>query len=58
MMEMRGIGVCFGDDSHNAAHVALNMEKGRQYLLENGYESHTVLAREGGGIAASLRSSQ
>lgn len=48
--QTRGIGVCFGDDSHHATQVALNMEKGRQYLLDNGYDNLTVLAREEGKL--------
>ena len=41
------IGVCFGDDSHSPEDVGAGIIETRQYLLENGVEHITYLAREG-----------
>ena len=45
-----GIGVCFGDDSHSPEDVGAGILETRQYLLENGVEHITYLAREGRAI--------
>lgn len=39
----RGIGVCFGDDSHRVTEVGAGLDDARAYLLQHGYESVTVL---------------
>ena len=41
---------CFGDDSHHAGHVGAGIEQAREYLLELGVETITVLAREEDGL--------
>ena len=41
---------CFGDDSHRPSAVGNGIEDARLYLLENGVDSITTLAREGGDI--------
>jgi len=45
-----GLGVCFGDDSHSAEEVGAGILETRQYLLANGVEQITYLARENGQI--------
>lgn len=45
-----GIGFCFGDDSHGPAEVGAGIDQARQYLLGNGVETVTVLAREEGAV--------
>ena len=45
-----GIGVCFGDDSHSPEDVGAGIIETRQYLIENGVEHITYLAREGTSI--------
>ncbi len=40
-----GIPVCFGDDSHAAAHVGDGIEQARQYLLSMGIDRITTLER-------------
>lgn len=42
----RGIGFCLGDDSHGPEQVGENIERGREYLLENGVTSVTVLTKD------------
>jgi histidinol-phosphatase (PHP family) len=42
----RGLAFCFGDDSHGPEQVGANVARGRQYLLENGVRSVTVLTKE------------
>ncbi len=44
------IGVCFGDDSHQVAHVGAGIEAARTCLLECGYEHITVLERASNGL--------
>jgi histidinol phosphatase-like PHP family hydrolase len=44
------IPFCFGDDSHRPSEVGSGIDKARIYLLENGVESITTLAREAGAI--------
>ncbi len=39
----RGIGVCFGDDSHRVTEVGAGLDEAREYLLANGIDSVTVL---------------
>ncbi len=46
----KGIGFCFGDDSHGPADVGAGIEDARRYLLENGVDAVTVLTREDGGL--------
>jgi histidinol-phosphatase (PHP family) len=38
---------CFGDDSHRPADVGAGIDAARDYLLQNGVNSVTVLTREG-----------
>lgn len=45
-----GIGVCFGDDSHSPADVGGGVIESRQYLLDNGVQHITHLARENNKI--------
>ncbi|HUW62026.1 MAG TPA: histidinol-phosphatase [Candidatus Bathyarchaeia archaeon] len=45
-----GIGVCFGDDSHSPEDVGAGILETRQYLIDNGVEHITYLAREGTAI--------
>lgn len=42
-----GIGFCFGDDSHRAGEVGAGINEAREYLLDNGVSSITVLTRDG-----------
>lgn len=42
----KGIGVCFGDDSHGPAEVGEGIEAAREYLLTNDIRHVTVLTRE------------
>ena len=42
-----GIGFCFGDDSHRPSHVGEGVPEARQYLLQLGVPTVTVLRREG-----------
>ena len=44
------IPFCFGDDSHRPSEVGSGIDEARIYLLENGVESITTLAREAGAI--------
>jgi len=46
-----GIGFCFGDDSHGPFQVGRNINRARQYLLDNGVSTITVLTREEEGLA-------
>jgi histidinol-phosphatase (PHP family) len=41
-----GIGFCFGDDSHGPAQVGEGLDRGREYLVENGVYEISVLTRE------------
>jgi histidinol-phosphatase (PHP family) len=45
-----GIAFCFGDDSHGPAQVGQGIDDARCYLLENGVDHITVLARDRGGL--------
>ena len=42
-----GIPVCFGDDSHSPEDVGAGILESRQYLIDNGVDHITYLAREG-----------
>ena len=46
----RGIGLCFGDDSHSLRQVGQNLDRARQYLLEQGVKSIRILRRINGAI--------
>ena len=46
----RGIGFCFGDDSHRASDVGAGFDEGRRYLVANGVHSVTTLRRGPGGL--------
>jgi len=46
-----GVPFCFGDDSHGPDTVGAGIDDARRYLLENGVETVTVLARSGDKIA-------
>jgi histidinol-phosphatase (PHP family) len=50
MAHRMGIGFCFGDDSHGPAQVGQGIEDARLYLLENGVDHVTILARHEGGL--------
>lgn len=42
---------CFGDDSHGPSEVGQDLDRGRDYLLQNGVRSITMLRRTSEGIA-------
>lgn len=46
-----GVPFCFGDDSHGPAQVGQDVERARDYLIENGVESITILARNSEGFS-------
>lgn len=46
----KGIGFCFGDDSHSPEDVGAGVEEAREYLLDLGVKSVTVLTRERGAV--------
>ena len=46
VVKEKGIGVCFGDDSHGPAEVGEGIEAAREYLLANDIRHVTVLTRE------------
>ncbi len=46
----RGIGFCFGDDSHGPEQVGAGIDDARCYLLNNGVDQISILTREGGQI--------
>ncbi|MFT6396879.1 MAG: histidinol-phosphatase (PHP family) [Bradymonadia bacterium] len=46
-----GIPFCFGDDSHGASEVGQDLERGRDYLLQNGVRTITMLRRTNEGVA-------
>ena len=46
----RAIPFCFGDDSHGPAQVGKDLDAAREYLLENGVTTITILTREQGRI--------
>lgn len=46
----RGIGFCFGDDSHGPAQVGAGIDEARRYLLGNGVDQVSVLTREDGKL--------
>jgi histidinol-phosphatase (PHP family) len=43
----RGIGLCFGDDSHRPAEVLAGLPEARDYLLHLGVDTLTTLRRDG-----------
>jgi len=45
-----GIPFCFGDDSHGPHQVSDGIERARDYLLENGVGSITILRTAGSGV--------
>lgn len=45
-----GVPFCFGDDSHGPQQVGAGIQDARDYLLENGVTTVTLLAREERGI--------
>jgi len=45
-----GIPVCFGDDSHGPEQVGVGIPEAREYLLRNGVNAITTLARVSGGL--------
>ena len=51
MAAEQGVGFCFGDDSHGHAQVGSGIERAREYLLENGVETVTILERDGAALA-------
>jgi len=46
----RGIGFCFGDDSHRAEQIGAGIEEAREYLLNSGVPTVTVLTKEAGEV--------
>ncbi len=46
----RGIGFCFGDDSHGPDQVGAGLDEARRYLLDNGVVQVSILAREDGKL--------
>ena len=46
----RGIGFCFGDDSHGPAQVGAGLDAARRYLLDNGVGQVSILTREDGKL--------
>ncbi len=48
--QARGIGFCFGDDSHRTSDVGAGFDEGRRYLLANGVHSITTLRRSADGL--------
>jgi len=49
-----GIPFCFGDDSHSTADVGAGIEAAREYLLENGVDTVTILTREGNNFPGTV----
>lgn len=47
----RGVGFCFGDDSHSMEQVGYGFEDARNYLMENGVDAVTILERNGPALA-------
>ncbi len=47
-----GIGFCFGDDSHRITEVGAGITQARQYLLDLGVPTITILTRNGNDIDA------
>ncbi len=45
-----GVPFCFGDDSHRRSQVGFGIERARDYLLENGIGSVTVLEPRGTAV--------
>ncbi len=45
-----GVPFCFGDDSHGPDTVGAGVDDARQYLMENGVKSVTVLRRNGSEV--------
>ena len=45
--KLLGVPFCFGDDSHRVSDVGAGIVAARQYLLDHGIDSITVLARKG-----------
>ncbi len=48
----RGIGLCFGDDSHGVTQVGAGITEAREYLLALGVQHITTLARDGGALVS------
>ena len=46
----RGVGLCFGDDSHGPEQVGAGVEMARDYLIELGVQEVTVLRKVGGEV--------
>ncbi len=44
------VGFCFGDDSHGPGQVGEGVDRAREYLLENGVGTVTVLTRDDGEV--------
>ncbi len=49
-----GIPFCFGDDSHSTADVGAGIVAARDYLLENGVDTVTILTREGSDFTGTI----
>lgn len=45
-----GIPFCFGDDSHRTSEIGNEIDRGKDYLLENGVTTITTLTRENGTV--------
>ncbi len=48
MAQQAGVPFCFGDDSHRIGEVGAGIDAARDYLLQNGVDSLTILTREPG----------
>ena len=49
-----GVGFCFGDDSHSPIMVGAGVEEARDYLLQNGIKTVTVLTKESGNMVKKI----
>ena len=50
LADQKGIGFCFGDDSHGPEQVGAGVSEARQYLLDNGVGHVSILTREDGAV--------
>lgn len=46
-----GVPFCFGDESHSPDLVGAGIDRAREYLLESGVETVTVLDRDGDNVS-------
>ena len=55
MAKKMGVPFCFGDDSHNVGQVGFGLPEARQYLLQNGVDTITTLAKHGSEVVHEVR---